>query len=162
MLVEQRQGLSYSRDELNGSARPNRMLWFVHRILWPCQSRMGSDPIGQQNRVICSPSYGSADADVRYSAHCGLNSDIASTSDLCHNETSTAYSITSSAVATATWRGGSRRIFEEQKRPGENPAVPIVIRLFSSVRPIELVLQSRKDCLLEWMDVQARRNAVER
>jgi hypothetical protein len=35
----------YSRNERNGSARPIRILLFVHRIFWPCQLRMSIDPI---------------------------------------------------------------------------------------------------------------------
>ena len=36
-------------NERDGSARPIRMLRFVHRIFWPCQSRVSIDPI---NRIL--------------------------------------------------------------------------------------------------------------
>jgi len=32
-------------NERGGSARPIRMLRFVYRVFWPCQLRMGIDPI---------------------------------------------------------------------------------------------------------------------
>jgi hypothetical protein len=32
-------------NERGGSARPIRMLRFVYRVFWLCQSRMGIDPI---------------------------------------------------------------------------------------------------------------------
>jgi hypothetical protein len=42
-----------------------------------------------------------------------------------------------------------------------HPAVTLIARLFGSV-PVEFILQSRKDCLLERMDVQVRGGVSER
>jgi hypothetical protein len=42
-------------NERGGSARPIRMLRFVYRVFWLCQSRMGIDPIDSHKRKYDLP-----------------------------------------------------------------------------------------------------------